>query len=84
MSRRLHPPRLPVLKPEPGEEQQQPKAPPDPYRKRIMDNDRLSISHTRVYDYWRPRVGAPTAYQLALVAFYCEQEYQHLKREASR
>ncbi len=81
MSRRLHPPRLPVLKPEPGEEQP-PQAPPDHYRKRIMDNDRLSISHTRVYDYWRPRVGAPTAYQLALVAFCCDQEYQQLKREA--
>jgi len=47
-----------------------------------MDDPRLSIMHTRLYDHWRPRVGAPTAYRLALLGWSNEAEYQRLKREA--
>jgi hypothetical protein len=78
-------PRLPVAPTEPGETEDTGDLIPagDFYRRRIMDNGRLSVMHTRIYDYWRPQVGAPTAYDLALVAFSNEAAYQALKRRVT-
>ncbi|MBK8987406.1 MAG: hypothetical protein IPM39_15235 [Chloroflexi bacterium] len=49
-----------------------------------MDDYRLSIMHTRLYDHWRPIVGAPTAYRLAMTGWSSEAEYQELKRETGQ
>lgn len=82
---KLYPPRLPVAPAEPGESETKIEAAPvvDDFRKRIMEDDRLSIMHTRLYDHWRALVGAPTAYRLALVGWSDEAEYQRLKREVA-
>lgn len=53
----------------------------DHHRQQLMNDHRLSVMHTRVYDYWRPRVGAPTAYTLARLAWSDEAGYQSLKRQ---
>ena len=79
---RLSVPRLPVAPAEPVETAVVELPPVDCYRKQIMDDPRLSIMHTRLYDHWRARVGAPTAYRLALLGWSNEAEYQRLKREA--
>jgi hypothetical protein len=51
------------------------------YRNLIINNDRMTICHLRVFDHWRPRVGAPLAYELARVAYYDNDRYQTLKRD---
>ncbi len=54
----------------------------DHYRQQLVDDERLTIMHTRIYDHWRPSVGAPIAYKLARVAYNDNAAYQRLKREA--
>jgi hypothetical protein len=84
MTKRLHVPRLPVAPADPNEATPA-KAQPihDSYRQRIMDDDRLTIMHTRIYDYWRPHVDAATAYELALAAWSDYDKYQALKRRVA-
>ena len=78
-------PRLPVAPP-PAVQECAPEAHPctaaDPYRQQLIDDERLTLMHTRIYDHWRPRVGAPTAYALARVAWSDNATYQCLKQEA--
>jgi len=78
--KRVTQPRLPIAPAEPEESTAAATPPGDRYRKQLMDDERLTIMHTRIYDYWRPRVGAPDAYALALVAFKDDAAYQALKR----
>ena len=54
----------------------------DHYRQQLVDDDRLTIMHSRLYDYWRPRVGAPTAFRLAITGWSDNAAYQRLKQEA--
>lgn len=79
-------PKLPVFRCEAADEVAVSNAEPiiDCHRQRIMDDYRLSIMHTRLYDHWRPIVGAPTAYRLAMTGWSNEAEYQRLKREAGQ
>ena len=79
---RLSVPRLPVAPAEPDDTAVVEPPTVDQYRLQLMADQRLSIMHTRLYDHWRPRVGAPTAYRLALLGWSNEAEYQRLKREA--
>lgn len=84
--RKLSAPKLPVFR-EAGNEVAVSNATEpiiDCHRQQIMDDYRLSIMHTRLYDHWRPIVGAPTAYRLAMTGWSNEAEYQRLKREAGQ
>ena len=52
----------------------------DHYRNLILNNDRMTTCHLRVFDHWLPCVGATLAYELARVAYYDNGRYQMLKR----
>lgn len=81
---RIHPPRLPVAPTEPGDDIPADKIVipiNDRYRQQLVDDERLTLMHLRIYDFWRPQVCALTAYQLALTAFSDNAAYQRLKRE---
>ena len=50
------------------------------YRSLILDDSRMDTPHhMRIFNYWCPRVGAPTAYELARVAFSDNGRYLLLK-----